>query len=81
MNNRSSGKQLEKQETLQSDHEKADSRMFIYARYLVTNNQIGQIIIDSPDTDVSIIACFHFIKSFFSSSELWFKTGSVNNLR
>ena len=47
--------------------------MFIYARYLVTNNQIGKIIIASPDTDVLIIACFLFIKSFFSSSELWFK--------
>ena len=32
-------------ETIQSDHEEADSRMFIYARYLVTNNQIGRIII------------------------------------
>ena len=32
-------------ETLQSDHEEADSRMFIYARYLVTNNHIGPIII------------------------------------
>ena len=30
-------------ETLQSDHEEADSRMFIYARYIVTNNQIGRI--------------------------------------
>ena len=67
--------------TLQCDHEEADSRMFIYARYLVTNNQIGRIIIASPDTDVLIIACFHFIKSFFSCSELWFKTGNANNLR
>ena len=54
--------------------------MFIYARYLVTNNQIGRIIIASPDTDILIIACFHFIKSFFSSSELWLKTGNANNL-
>ena len=68
-------------ETPQSDHEEADSRMFIYARYLVTNNQLGQIIIASPDTDVLIIVCFHFIKSFFSCSELWFKTGNANNLR
>ena len=58
-------------ETLRSDHEEAhESRMFIYARYLVTNNQIGPIIIASPDTDVLIIACFHFIKSFCSCSEL-----------
>ena len=68
-------------ETLQSDHEEADSRMFIYARYIVTNNQIGRIIIASPDTDILIIACFHFIKSSFSCSELWFKTGNANNLR
>ena len=69
-------------ETLQSDHEEADSRMFIYARYLVTNNQIGRIIIASPYTGVLIIACFHFIKSFFfSCSELWFKKGNANNLR
>ena len=30
-------------ETLQSDHKEADSRMFIYARYLVTNNQLGEL--------------------------------------
>ena len=52
-------------ETLQSDHKEADSRMFIYARYLVTNNQIGRITIASSDTDILIIACFHFSKSFF----------------
>ena len=56
-------------ETLQSDHEEADRRMFINARYLVTNNQIGRIIIAFPDTDVLIIVCFHFIESFFSFSE------------
>ena len=55
--------------------------MFIYARYLVTNNQIGRIIIAPLDTDVLIIACFHFIKSFFLCSELWFKTRNVSNLR
>ena len=49
-------------ETLQSDHEEADSRMFNYTRYLVIKNQIGQIIIASPDNEVLIIACFHFIK-------------------
>ena len=30
-------------EALQSSHEEADSRMFIYARYLATNCQIGRI--------------------------------------
>ena len=80
MDNRSSGKQREKHRTLQSDHEEVDGRMFIYARYLVTNNQVGRIIIAFADTDVLIIACFHFIKSFFSCSELWFKTGNANNL-
>ena len=68
-------------ETLQSDHEEADSRMFIHARYLVTNNQIGRITIAFPDTDVLIVVCFHFIESFFSFSELWLKTASANNLR
>ena len=75
------GNNVRNTETLQSDHEKADSHMFIYARYLVTNNQVGRIITASPDTDILIIACFHFIKSFFSCSELWFKTGNANNLR
>ena len=57
-------------ETRQSDQKEADSRMFIYARYLVTNNQTGRIIIASSDTDILIIACFHFSESFFSCSEL-----------
>ena len=68
-------------ETLQSDHEEADSRMFVYARYLVTHNQIGRIIIAYPDTDVSIIACFLFIKSLFSYSKLWLETRIANNFR
>ena len=67
-------------ETLQSDHKEADSRMFIYARYLVTNNQIGRITIASSDTDILIIACFHFSKSFFHAQN-WFKTGNANDLR
>ena len=68
-------------ETLQSDHEEADSRMFVYARYLVTHNQIGRIIIAYPDTDVSIIACFLFIKSLFSYSKVWLETRIANNFR
>ena len=39
------GNNVRNKETLQSDHEEADSRVFIYARYLVTNNHIGPIII------------------------------------
>ena len=68
-------------ETFRSDHEEANNRMFISAEYMVSNSQIGQVIITSLDTDFFILACFHFIKSFFSCSELWFKTGNANNLR
>ena len=39
------GNNVRNKETLQSDHEEADSRVFIYAKYLVTNNHIGPIII------------------------------------
>ena len=35
------GNNMRNKGALQSDHEEADSRMFIYPRYLVTNNQIG----------------------------------------
>lgn len=38
-------------ETLQSDHEEVDNRMVIYARYLVENNQIEQVIIAPLDIE------------------------------
>ena len=68
-------------ETLQKDHEEADSRMFNQARYLLPNNQIWRIIIPPPDTDVFIIACFQFIKSSFPFSELCFETAYAKSFR
>ena len=38
-------------EKLQSDHEEVDNRMVIYARYLVENNQIEQVIIAPLDIE------------------------------
>ena len=56
---------MRNKETRQSDREEADNCMFIYARYLVTNNQIGRIIIASPGTDALIVACSTLLNHFF----------------
>ena len=56
-----------------TDHEEADSKMFVFAEYLVNHHGIDQIIIASPDTDV--IACYQFATNLSSLSKFWFKTG------
>ena len=39
--------------------EEADTKMFVYCRYILNNNpQISRIIISSPDTYVAIISCY-----------------------
>ena len=56
------------------DNEEADSKMFVYVDYIAKTEDLQRIIIHSPDTDVAIIACYHFCSSL-NISELWLKAG------
>ena len=69
---------------LKSDHEEADSRMFVHCEYfanqtLDTNTASKRIIIFSPDTDVAVLCWHHFIH--LPVKELWFHTGTGRNRR
>ena len=66
-----------------TDHEEADTKMFVLAHYLDTNFKPSRIVIVTPDTDVVVIACYQFSKKFESLKEMWVKTGTKkkNDLR
>ena len=64
-----------------TDHEEADSKIFVYCKYLCQLNQIHRIVIESPDTDVAVICCYQLVTNLASLSELWFKTGVGKNKR
>ena len=63
-----------------SDHEEADSKMFVYAKYHADHGA-KQIIITSPDTDVAVLCCHHFHLSLHSCYQLWLRTGTGSNRR
>ena len=65
-------------EDLQSDHEEADTRLLLHAKY-VSEAEAGRIVIQSPDTDVLVLCVAHY--SHLSCSEIWFKTGVKDRLR
>ena len=62
------------------DHEEADSKMFVYCHFALTENMLQRIIICSPDTDVAVICCYQFVTTL-SVEQLWFKTGVGKALR
>ena len=63
-----------------SDHEEADRKMFVYAKYHADHGA-KRIIIASPDTDVAFLCCHHFHLSLRSCDQLWLRTGTGSNRR
>ncbi|KXJ20012.1 hypothetical protein AC249_AIPGENE15286 [Exaiptasia diaphana] len=57
---------------LQSDHEEADTRLLLHAKHAAVSHP--RIVIQSPDTDVVLIALSHF--SEIQCQEMWIKTGT-----
>ena len=55
--------------------------MFVYLHYVSLQCDITRIIINSPDTDIAVIACHHFASSFQHVREMWFKTGTGQKRR
>ena len=62
-----------------SDHEEADTKMFAYGKYIVTEHPIRKMIISSPDTDVAVISCFQKSSHLESIDEMWLKSGVGDN--
>ena len=51
-------------EELRSDHEEADSRMFVHLKYAYNLNTVERYIIGSPDTDIAVLG-IHFAEKFW----------------
>ena len=64
-------------EMLESNHEEADTRLLLHAKYAARPR--SRIIIQSPDTDVLVLCVAHFDEIAFE--ELWFRTGVKDRLR
>ena len=64
-----------------SDHEEADSKIFVYANYVAELENINRIVIQSPDTDVKIIACHQQSSVLINLPKLWFKFGTGSKRR
>ena len=55
----------------QSDHEEADSHIFVHCEHFSKcSHEAKRIIIFSPDTDVAVLCCHHF--AALNIEELWF---------
>jgi len=67
----------EELETLKSNHEEADTRLLLHAKY--ATHPRSRIIIQSPDTDVLVLCVAHFDE--IPCEELWFRTGVNDRLR
>ena len=63
--------------TLSCDHEEADTRLLLHARYAAEDHKI--IVIESPDTDVAVRCASLFNQ--IGSQPLWFRTGVKDNKR
>ena len=64
-------------EELRSNHEEADTRLLLHAKYATQSS--SRIIVQSPDTDVIVLCAVHF--GAIACDELWFKTGVKDHLR
>ena len=64
---------------LTSDHEEADTRLLLHAKYAADAHPGCRIVIQSPDTDVFALSVAHFAD--LNCRELWFKTGVKDRLR
>ena len=69
---------VEEVSQLASDHEEADTHMFLHAQHAAKASESENVVIKSCDTDVFIIALAY---ASTSSSRIIFQTGTGNNLR
>lgn len=65
------------EQSLQSDHEEADTRLMVHAKQASISHP--RIVIQSPDTDVVVLSAAHFAD--IQCQEMWIKTGVKDKLR
>ena len=63
------------------DHEEADTKMLVVAKYLIDQHQIQDLVIVSPDTDVAVISCYQYATNLMALEHLWLKTGTGDKRR
>ena len=64
---------------LRSDHEEADSRIFVHLKYAYNLNTVERYIIWSPDTDVAVLGIHSAEK--FGLKEVYLRTGIKHKKR
>ena len=62
---------------LRSDHEEADTRLLLHAKHAASTHP--RIVIQSPDTDIAVLAVAHFRD--LGCQELWLRTGTKDRER
>ena len=58
------------------DHEKADTKMVAYIKFLCDNTRLKRAIIVSPDSDVALISLYQSVTNLTFLDALWLKTGT-----
>ena len=69
--------QCKEVQVLRSNHEEADTRMILHAKYAARTDR--RLVTQSPDTDVLILSVSHFRS--LGCPELWFRTGLKDGQR
>ena len=64
-------------EELHSNHEEADTRLFLHDKHAARDHR--RIVIQSPNTDVAVLCVSHFRD--LSAEEVWFCTGVKDKMR
>ena len=64
-----------------TNHEEADTKMFVLAKHIVNEHQIQHSIINSPGTGRFMVACCQFTSSLITIDKLWLKTGTGDKMR
>lgn len=62
---------------LNADHEEADTRLLLHAKYAASDEV--RVVIQSPDTDVFVLCIAH--SGDIGCHELWFRTGTKDHVR
>lgn len=55
------------------DYEEAGTKIFSYIKFLSNTVQLKRVIIDSSDTDLTVISLYHCATNFALLDLLWFK--------
>ena len=63
------------------DHIEADTKMFVFSRFLCDNIRLNRVIIVLPDTDVAVISLYQNVTNLTFLDAVWFKTGTGDNQR